>query len=195
MDAKRKFIYSEITRIRKTLERYKRLVLQDEQLKRLGVRATAVDLTANKFQKFKPCFFVPRGIKFTNAQNSRNSSQHDSVERGNKRLQLLKDHAESVRPRVQFPAILSTIHDTKINALKDEGFDLFQFTSLSRLGSTGSLLSKEKWPFNPELRLSEQRHSFNRWQVYLCLEDRTHAAPHAIMDVLVDANDPGVKLH
>ncbi|KAH8425195.1 uncharacterized protein LDX57_002954 [Aspergillus melleus] len=190
MDTKRQIIFNDIVRIRKSLERYPRNLFQNEQLGRLGVRATTVPLTTNKFPKFKPCFFIPQGIKSADIERSRKFARYDSGEGGNKGLRSLKKHAESLRPRGQFPVILSNFHNSIINTLKDEGFNVFDNTSLSCSGP----YSKGKWPFNPELQLLEPRSRHNRWKVYLCLEDPTHAVPHAIMDVRVDTEDPGARL-
>ena len=57
-----------------------------------------------------------------------------------------------------------------------------------------SPLSKGKWPFSPHSRLSEHRFKFNSWRVFLCLEDTTSTAPHAVIDVLVDIKHPYTKL-
>lgn len=60
--------------------------------------------------------------------------------------------------------------------------------------STGSPLSKVKWPIRPEIQLSEHRFQFKFSQVFLSLEDTTHAVPHAIIDVLVDTSKPFIGL-
>ncbi|PLB44239.1 hypothetical protein P170DRAFT_282013 [Aspergillus steynii IBT 23096] len=192
MDTKRQEVHDDIIRIQKCLEDHQERFIQKKQLRKLGIRPAVVSFPASKFPQFEPCFFSPRDFRRTDTQHFQNPvhALEGRNRDGSKGLQAFMEHTEMLPGRVQFPPILSTIHTGKLGELKQEGFDLSSNTSLSNSGP----LSKGKWPFSPEYRLSEHRFKLDPWKVVLCLEDTAHTVPHAIIDMVLDAKFPPSKL-
>lgn len=135
MEAKRQKILDDISTFTKRLEDHEEGTILIKQLKKLGIRSGMVPFTANKLPQFEPCFFVPRDLQHSGAQNVTCSNGRDCEEAEKKILQLLRKQDTSILPdRVQIPLILSTIHPDKLGDLKQEGFEVSKNTSLSCSG-------------------------------------------------------------